>query len=202
MRALLPIQRSLVSIETAKAALNKSEDAILGLIESGKLRFAFDLGQTGSHRRLVRIFTLSICDYVNAARQGGGLHQIHFADAAADRCRRSPGGAAEHLFVSCDRVGRRRRTQGDTEPPAQPHQLTGHLPCQRHPIPQGSEVRMSLLANPPKIAQESPERPNTLPPPEKFICRPSARICMSVWSVFKPANSAGISQRPHLSPDS
>lgn len=65
MRTILPIQRALVSIETAKAVLNKGEDAVLQLIEAGKLRFAFDLGQTGSHRRTIRIFTLSLYDYVN-----------------------------------------------------------------------------------------------------------------------------------------
>ncbi len=65
MQTILPIRRALVSVETAKAVLNKGEDAVLELIETGKLRFAFDLGKAGSHRRCLRIFALSLFDYVN-----------------------------------------------------------------------------------------------------------------------------------------
>ena len=65
MRTILPIQRALVAIETAKAVLNVGEDRVLELIETGRLRFAFDFAQTGSHRRLIRILTLSIYDFVN-----------------------------------------------------------------------------------------------------------------------------------------
>lgn len=37
--------------------------------------------------------------------------------------------------------------------------------------------------NPPRIAQDAPDRPNTLPPAQKSICRPVPAICISVYVV-------------------
>lgn len=65
MRTTFPIQRALVSVETARAVFNRSEDYVLALIESGKLRFAFDVGCSDCHRRTIRIFALSVADFVN-----------------------------------------------------------------------------------------------------------------------------------------
>jgi len=73
----LPLRRALVSVETAKAALDKSEDQILALVEDGSLRFAWNFSSRNSRRRLVRIFALSLADLANATN-----HQpMELADA-------------------------------------------------------------------------------------------------------------------------
>lgn len=65
MNTILPVRRALVSVETAKAVLNTSEDSVLGLIDAGKIRFAFDVARRGARRRTIRIFALSLFDLVN-----------------------------------------------------------------------------------------------------------------------------------------
>ena len=60
----LPIARALVSVDAAKAILDISEDHVLQWIESGRIRYAFDLACNAHHRRTLRILTLSIYDYI------------------------------------------------------------------------------------------------------------------------------------------
>lgn len=62
----LQLRRPLVTVEMARTALDKGEDEILAMIESGKLKFAFNLAAPNSRRRLVRILSLSLLDAVNA----------------------------------------------------------------------------------------------------------------------------------------
>ena len=60
----IELKRALVSVDTVKAILDRSEDFVLALIEAGKLRFAFNLSRRDCHRRLLRILSLSVHDYV------------------------------------------------------------------------------------------------------------------------------------------
>ena len=52
--------RPLLSIDAAKAILNRDEDAILSLIQSGDLAWAFDLRSPGTRRSFIRIYKDSI----------------------------------------------------------------------------------------------------------------------------------------------
>jgi hypothetical protein len=65
MTSPFQFRRPLVSIETAKAVLDSSEDDVLALCESGKIRYAFDFKRANSHRRTVRILSLSLIDCAN-----------------------------------------------------------------------------------------------------------------------------------------
>ena len=60
----LPIARALVSVDSVKAILDQSEDHVLRLVESGRIRFAFDFACDARHRRLLRILALSVSDYL------------------------------------------------------------------------------------------------------------------------------------------
>lgn len=64
MRALLEIKRPTVSLETVKAVLDRTEDHCLGLVQDGKLRFAWNVAAPNSHRSLVRVMTASLIDFV------------------------------------------------------------------------------------------------------------------------------------------
>ena len=64
MRALLEIKRPTVSLETVKAVLDRNEDHCLGLVEDGKLRFAWNVAAPNSHRATVRVMTASLIDFV------------------------------------------------------------------------------------------------------------------------------------------
>jgi hypothetical protein len=61
---LVPLKRPLVCVSTACAVLAcTNEDAVLALVDSGKLRWAFNIASRGS-RRVLRIFAGSLADYV------------------------------------------------------------------------------------------------------------------------------------------
>jgi len=52
----------LVGLETCRAVLGKSADACLGLVESGRLQWAFNLAAPGTGRALWRVLSLSLAD--------------------------------------------------------------------------------------------------------------------------------------------
>ena len=62
--AIVTLQRAsvrpLLSIDAAKAILNRDEDAILALIESGRIAWAFDIRSPGAARSCVRIYRDSV----------------------------------------------------------------------------------------------------------------------------------------------
>ncbi len=53
----------LVGIETCKSVLGRTEDQVLSLIESGKLRFCFNLAAPDAHRAMYRVLSLSLVDF-------------------------------------------------------------------------------------------------------------------------------------------
>ena len=55
----------LLGIETCRAVIGRDEDFVMSLIESGGLKFAFNLACPGAKRRLPRVLSLSVLDYVN-----------------------------------------------------------------------------------------------------------------------------------------
>lgn len=52
----------LVGIETCRFVLGVDEDAVLRLVKSGKLKFAFNIAVPDAHRKLVRVLSLSLID--------------------------------------------------------------------------------------------------------------------------------------------
>src|ERR1043166_618437 len=56
----IALQRPLVSISTVSVILGVDEDTALGLIETGKLRWAMDVSRPGAHRRLIRVSARSL----------------------------------------------------------------------------------------------------------------------------------------------
>jgi len=64
MATALFFKNPMLGLETVKAVTGHGEDACLALIESGRIRYAFDLATPNRHRRLVRVFALSLVDFV------------------------------------------------------------------------------------------------------------------------------------------
>jgi len=64
----LAIRRPLVSLDTAAAALSKSNDDVLKLIDAGKILWAWDFGTGQSVNRLVRVWAASVMDYQSHRR--------------------------------------------------------------------------------------------------------------------------------------
>jgi len=58
----LTFKTPVVSLDTCRSVLGRGEDACIELIETGRLRFAFNLATPGTHRRLVRVLSLSLID--------------------------------------------------------------------------------------------------------------------------------------------
>lgn len=56
--------RPLLPMETAMVSLDLDEDAILGLIEQGKLLWAFNVASPGARKRQPRIWARSLVHYV------------------------------------------------------------------------------------------------------------------------------------------
>lgn len=77
IQRLLPItvssRSALVTVETARVALGVDEDSVLGLVESGSLRWAFDIGARAiSHRnREVRLWAACIAAIQRGEPQPG-----------------------------------------------------------------------------------------------------------------------------------
>ena len=62
------IRRPLVSVWTAVAILDKSEDAVLSLIEGGEIRWAWNIGLSTVHgKRDVRILAANLQDFITGA---------------------------------------------------------------------------------------------------------------------------------------
>ena len=59
------MRKPLVSIETARAVLGKTEDQVVEMIESGALRFAWNIASKKSRSRYIRLFVPSLADAVN-----------------------------------------------------------------------------------------------------------------------------------------
>jgi len=59
---ILTFKTPVVSLDTCRSVLGRGEDACLELIEAGRLRYAFNLATPGTHRRLVRVLSLSLID--------------------------------------------------------------------------------------------------------------------------------------------
>jgi hypothetical protein len=57
---LIAIRCPLVTVWTAAAALGKSTTQIIRMVESGELRWCFNLASPGAERRSVRILTASV----------------------------------------------------------------------------------------------------------------------------------------------
>ena|SRR5579862_1274452 len=61
--------RPLVHVQTAMAALDKSEDQVLAMIESGKLLWAWNIASKSAARRELRIWRASVLASLNDAPQ-------------------------------------------------------------------------------------------------------------------------------------
>jgi hypothetical protein len=59
----IALRRPLVDVYCCVAALGCSEDAVLQLIDEGKLRWAWNIARAGSGRRCVRVFAGSLAAY-------------------------------------------------------------------------------------------------------------------------------------------
>ena len=57
------LKNPLVGIETCRSVLGCSEDDVLKLIESGKLKHCYNLAATDSTRALFRVLSLSLIDH-------------------------------------------------------------------------------------------------------------------------------------------
>ena len=79
MPATLAVKLPMVGIETCKSALGISEDAVLALIDDGKIRWAWNFSAQSSHARFVRVLTRSLLAY-----QQPGLDQPKAIEAVAD----------------------------------------------------------------------------------------------------------------------
>ena len=77
--AKLAVKLPMVGIETCKSALGISEDAVLALIDDGKIRWAWNLACQSQHTRFVRVLTRSLLAY-----QQPGLDQPKTIEAVAD----------------------------------------------------------------------------------------------------------------------
>jgi hypothetical protein len=58
-------KRPLVNLLTAVAALDRTEDEVMGLVDEGKIAYAFNFASPDSQRRTVRILAQSIADFQN-----------------------------------------------------------------------------------------------------------------------------------------
>jgi hypothetical protein len=61
----LPMRKLMVSIDTARAVLGKSEDQVIEMIEDARIRFAWNIASNTSRKRCVRVFVPSLADAVN-----------------------------------------------------------------------------------------------------------------------------------------
>ena len=66
--ATLQLKTPLVGIETCKSVLAVSEDRVLALVDSGDLRFAFNLAAPGARARTVRVLSLSLIDLAKGSK--------------------------------------------------------------------------------------------------------------------------------------
>src|SRR5947208_2443226 len=66
----LRIQRPLVPLSACMVLLDKSEDDLLSLIESGALAFAFNIAAPNSARREIRVHRSSLLSFLAGKRDG------------------------------------------------------------------------------------------------------------------------------------
>ena len=80
---LIAFKRPLVDVWAACAALDCSEDAVVNLVDEGRLRFAFNLASRHAHtRRCIRILSRSLAEFQAGAVPGLGAMSAT-QDAAA-----------------------------------------------------------------------------------------------------------------------
>jgi hypothetical protein len=79
----LPIRRPLLPIPAVMAILDRNEDKVLQLVQSGKLAWAFDLRAPRAQRACIRICTQSVQDMLSGQRSlGNGEDLQAFIDYA------------------------------------------------------------------------------------------------------------------------
>lgn len=99
MQRLLPItvsaRSALVTVETARVALGVDEDSILGLVDTGSLRWAFDIAvcNIGRRNREVRIWAACLAAHQRGEPQPGESLAAALADIV-------PGASRHHLRAS------------------------------------------------------------------------------------------------------
>ena len=64
----LAILRPLVNLWTAVAALDRSQNEVIALIEDGKLRYAWNIASRASGHREIRILTQSLVEFQSSQR--------------------------------------------------------------------------------------------------------------------------------------
>ena len=64
MKALF-LKSAMVEISVCRAALGRDEDFVMRLIESGGLKFAFNIAAPKTRRAEVRVLSLSLLDHIN-----------------------------------------------------------------------------------------------------------------------------------------
>ncbi len=65
----LRLKNPMVSVWTAVALIGGDEDTVLGLVEDGQIRYAWNIARTGGRNRCVRIASLSITDYLAGSKR-------------------------------------------------------------------------------------------------------------------------------------
>ena len=72
----IPAARPLVPLEAIMVLLDIDEDSVLGLIDGGELRWAWNIASAGSDRREVRVLRESILSYCALSGQPSGEESL------------------------------------------------------------------------------------------------------------------------------
>lgn len=111
-------QTALLTLETARTLLTRDHDAILDLVDSGKLRWAFDIGITGKPPRCIRVWGYSISCFQRSVADEDNIETVLAAVLLGRRARLRASELTHRLSCSHDHLSRLvegRRISGGVE---------------------------------------------------------------------------------------